>query len=121
MDCPEGWETHPGSWHCFKLKNKVQHAEAIGSCKRENSYLVTIYDEQGNLYIQNLMQTGRLEAADSAWLGAMKGSNNDYSWDDGSQMTFRNFGNPTDTKHPDGQCLYIDTHTGLWYPDECDW
>ena len=29
IDCPDKWETHPGSWHCFRAySTSMQRAEA---------------------------------------------------------------------------------------------
>ena len=67
----DGWETHPGSWHCFKAYSKPrQRAEADRKCKSHNAYLVTIYGDGGNAWIQEVMTSSPDGHLDVAWIGA---------------------------------------------------
>ena len=118
LDCPEGWETHPNSWHCFHAAPyKMQRAEADRKCKAQQAYLVTVYDDPGNAYIQELMTSSPEGHLDVAWIGAQTGPNGEFEWDDKSTMIYHNFdtsGNPNT-----GDCAYIDGMTGKWIQADC--
>ena len=51
MDCDNGWQTHDGSWHCFKaVASKVPYPEAKRQCEWENAYLISIFGDSSNNY-----------------------------------------------------------------------
>ena len=94
--------------------------------------MATIYSEHDDAMVKNLMFTGKkapklirqklifcrldsIQAADAAWIGATKGQNGDFEWQDGSQMVYTNYGPDTAV----GDCLYMDANTGQWNAEDC--
>ena len=60
LDCPEGWKTHEGSWHCFKSSAEKQTlGEAKRQCRNWGAYLVTIYGENSNHFAQRFVRFSR--------------------------------------------------------------
>mgnify|MGYP000649750674 CR=1 FL=1 len=53
LECENGWQTHEGSWHCFKaVGTKVSYPEAKRQCQANNAYLVSLYGDSSNHYAQ---------------------------------------------------------------------
>ena len=109
LECPEGWsQKSDSSRYCWKLKKNAPGArpDAKANCERDGAHLATIYSEHDDAMVKNLMITGicpcialiielnflldSLQAADAAWIGARKGQNGDFEWEDGSQMVYTN-------------------------------
>ena len=134
LECPEGWsQKSDSSRYCWKLKKNAPGArpDAKANCERDGAHLATIYSEHDDAMVKNLMITGicsftaliieinfvldSLQAADAAWIGARKGQNGDFEWEDGSQMVYTNYGPETAV----GDCLYMDAVSGQWNADDC--
>ncbi|KAK7150077.1 hypothetical protein R3I94_009402 [Phoxinus phoxinus] len=67
--------------------NKIKRADAEIYCKRKYTGLVTVYDQQDNTKLSNLVRSIKVYNGFNAWIGT-RGGNRSKKWSNGDDVTF---------------------------------
>lgn len=89
--CEAGWQYSEFNGMCYQLiKVKTNWTEAIRTCKsattNPSANLASISDQQTNGFLTKLAKTV------SSWIGASRNSDGDWTWTDGTQWNYTNWG-----------------------------
>ena len=114
--CLEGWIYHRG--HCYKLypaKNKTWH-EANNICQKDYTSMLSIHEKSFNDFILTHFLS---LYNDTIWIGLLyNGIRKQFSWSDGSNVTFQNFGTESNLGK-NGGCAAITKPRGEWQIRSC--
>ncbi|CAJ0598346.1 unnamed protein product [Cylicocyclus nassatus] len=116
--CPKGHVYDEVTKKCYAFVHEaLSFAEASVACREKFGYeLISIHDQQLNIYAQQLAHAFFDKDYGSFWIGATRLGYVDWTWTDKTPFDYRNFAKGM---NPEKYCAHLRIADGQWMVDDC--